>query len=481
MEQLQGKREFIHESKIRLEWLPEPELEFGGAGCHVNPKIGINLYGPKSLGTPRHKSEVHIGFIGEAQSISNVQKLLEESSNGVEARDVENGSLHFPGTSEDQGYRFKIITSSEITEKITVSEVESIGKLKTASDRFEATLTALEEKIAFLCNKDHPLDYIVISLTEEMYKEIRVIDTRDPYTGKERIKRDFRRALKAMGMKYNKPTQIIRDSSTGLTDGDRNIEDRATIAWNLHTGMYFKVGGLPWGPKDLTPSTCFIGISFYRPYGENEFMRASVAQAFDEHGEGMVLRGQKFAWSEGVGKSPHMPYDQAKALVAQVLGRYRQERKQMPKRVVIHKSSRFDEPETTGFREALCDISETDFVTLGMTGNFRLFRSGANPPLRGTAAQIGKHWLLYTTGYLPSIGRYPHGHVPSPLLIIDHIGDTPKEQLLKETLLLTKMNWNSANVDGAGPITMRFARLVGEILKEVPEDSEPNPKYAYYM
>ncbi len=46
---------------------------------------------------------------------------------------------------------------------------------------------------------------------------------------------------------------------------------------------------------------------------------------------------------------------------------------------------------------------------------------------------------------------------------------------------MTKMNWNTANVDGAAPITMRFARLVGEVLKEVPEGTEPNPKYAYYM
>jgi hypothetical protein len=26
---------------------------------------------------------------------------------------------------------------------------------------------------------------------------------------------------------------------------------------------------------------------------------------------------------------------------------------------------------------------------------------------------------------LPSLGRYPHGHVPAPLQITDHIGDTP--------------------------------------------------------
>ena len=64
---------------------------------------------------------------------------------------------------------------------------------------------------------------------------------------------------------------------------------------------------------------------------------------------------------------------------------------------------------------------------------------------------------------------------------MDHYGDTPEEQLLMEIFILTKMNWNSASVDGAIPITLQFARLVGEILREVPENQIPNPKYIYYM
>jgi hypothetical protein len=83
--------------------------------------------------------------------------------------------------------------------------------------------------------------------------------------------------------------------------------------------------------------------------------------------------------------------------------------------------------------------------------------------------------------YLPTLGRYPHGHVPSPLQIADHVGDTPKPQLLKEIMVLTKMNWNSANLSGLMPITLRFARLVGDILREVPAHHEPQSKYKYYM
>jgi hypothetical protein len=65
--------------------------------------------------------------------------------------------------------------------------------------------------------------------------------------------------------------------------------------------------------------------------------------------------------------------------------------------------------------------------------------------------------------------------------IYDHYGDSSKATLIKEVLILTKMNWNSANFSGAMPITLRFADLVGEILREMPEGFEPNPKYKFYM
>ena len=58
---------------------------------------------------------------------------------------------------------------------------------------------------------------------------------------------------------------------------------------------------------------------------------------------------------------------------------------------------------------------------------------------------------------------------------------TLHDRLLSEILLLTKMNWNSAEYAEALPITLRFSRLVGAVLREVPADQEPASKYSYYM
>ena len=74
------------------------------------------------------------------------------------------------------------------------------------------------------------------------------------------------------------------------------------VAWNLFTGLYFKIDGLPWGPTGLPPGSCFIGISFFRPLGESSTLRTSVVQAFDENGEGLVLRGHRFHWDDRQGE-----------------------------------------------------------------------------------------------------------------------------------------------------------------------------------
>jgi hypothetical protein len=53
--------------------------------------------------------------------------------------------------------------------------------------------------------------------------------------------------------------------------------------------------------------------------------------------------------------------------------------------------------------------------------------------------------------------------------------------MLREILVLTKMNWNSSRLGGLMPITVKFARLVGEIMREIPPDVEPQPQQKFYM
>ena len=100
-------------------------------------------------------------------------------------------------------------------------------------------------------------------------------------------------------------------------------------------------------------------------------------------------------------------------------------------------------------------------------------RHGQYPPPRGACLSLGDRRYLYTTGYVPSLGRYPHGHVPTPVQITDHVGDSSAQALLAEVLLMTKMNWNSARFAEKLPVTLRFANEVGDHPARPPRGLHP--------
>lgn len=464
--------------RLSADWIDEPGLLFADGHEHLDPKVGIPLYGPRSLGTRRHKREVHIGLIGTSESADLARRYFEQASFGVDGDDVYEP---FPGCRADRGFRSDLLFDQNLVELISRSDHQDILSIKRSRERFEKLLLLLELKLRLLTQKDHPLDYIVLALPTDLFQRCRATDYVEKGFG--HVHRDLRRSFKAMAMQYQKPTQILLDSTTGLIDSSRELGHPSAVAWNLFTGMYFKIDGLPWSPTGLLPGSCYIGISFFRPLGESSTLRTSVVQAFDENGEGLVLRGHRFEWDERrQGRSPHLTAEQSENLISMVMDRYQAERRQLPRRVVIHKSSRFEPQERAGLEGVLRSRGcHYDLVSLTPTSGARLLRAGQYPPLRGTLFSVGAIGNLYTNGYLPSVGKYPHGHVPSPLQIADHVGDTSKSDLLREVMVLTKMNWNSANMSGLLPITLRFSRLVGDVLREVPADREPQPKYKFYM
>jgi hypothetical protein len=462
---------------LQTQWFDEPELWFAENNLNVDPKVGMNLFGPRSYGTDRHRAEVHFGFIGTGESIEAAAGFYEKCSKGVEG-DTEHEP--FPGCDKEVGLRLDLKIDTKAAEVITASELHQLRSTRLRRERFDDALTLLDDKLRILKLKDRPIDYVVFAVPEDLYDLCKTVDYTDAAIGQ--VHRDLRRAFKVLAMKHDKSTQIILNRTTTDEIVNRQVDHKSVRAWNLFTGLYFKVDGIPWASCGLDSETCYVGISFYRPRDSQSYLRASLAQAFDDQGEGFVLRGREFEWDEEKnGRSPHLTSEAARELIDNVVARYKQERKTLPKRIVIHKSSEYWPDEREGFMAGLKQVAQADMVALRSSSRVRLIREGLYPPLRGTAFHCGKVTHFYTTGYLKPLERYPHGHVPSPIEIYDHHGDSSKAKLIEEILILTKMNWNSADFCGAMPITLRFARLVGDILREIPEGFEPNPKYKFYM
>ncbi len=465
-------------SAISCHYMPEPLLLFSENGLHIDPKSGIARFGPRSYGmTRRHPRTVRVGMIGTADTADKAQAWLMDSANGVHGNTKH---PEFPGYKRDRGYFSELEFEEAWVEQLTQTEVRNLTGIRYSRDRFEETVKLLDYKLRLLSEKDYPPNYIVLALPDELIKRSRATDYKDKDLGD--VHRDLRRAIKAVAMRYRLPTQLLRQD---VTEG-REDDNPAKIAWNYFTGLYTKAGGIPWSPHGLTPATCYVGISFFRPLGSKlPTMRTSLVQAFDEYGEGLVLRGHDFEWDmhkEG-SPAPHLDEQHAHELIDKVLARYQDEMKQMPQRVVVHKTSRYWPAEREGFMAALQGrVARYDLVALEQQRDVRLIPESKYPPLRGTSFRIGDLDFLYTTGYIAALEEYHGMGVPSPLRIADHIGqDTPRDTLLREILTLTKLNWNSAHFAGSLPITLKFSQLVGDIMREIPPDHEPLPQYKFYM
>lgn len=466
-------------TRIKASYVDEPALAFAGGQHELDQKTGLARYGPASLGESRHPSTIKLGFIGSGRSIDRARGWFHVAAEGVSG-EAASGLPDFPGFTGDRGFFCEIRDSNEHVETITTKEIDEIARLRKVADRFESAVQLISRKMQLLRQQDNRPDVVVLALPDELLDHTQRVKFNDPELGL--VYRNYRRALKAELMRHDIPTQILLERVSAAEPGDRGVDHKSRVAWNLFTSLFYKGGGVPWRPVGLRSDTCHIGISFHRALGSAKTdLQSSVAQAFDEHGTGLILRGPDFSWDVSrQGPTPHLDASQANQLLSLILKRYEQETKRAPTRVVVHKTSRFTDDERDGFKSALMAVSQFDLVAVRPTSEIRLLRSGKYPPLRGTMFSVADLHFLYTTGYISALRAYPHGHVPSPLQIADHHGDSSPQEVAREILLLTKMNWNSAGFAGALPITVRFSRLVGDILREVPSDREPQPQFKFY-
>ena len=88
---------------------------------------------------------------------------------------------------------------------------------------------------------------------------------------------------------------------------------------------------------------------------------------------------------------------------------------------------------------------------------------------------------LWASGYVPRLNTYPGWEIPNPKSISIDWGNAELKSVLEDVLALTKVNFNSCEFGGSEPITLRFARHIGEILTAIPEVSSKPQPFKYYI
>lgn len=491
---------------MQASFLEEPELQFGQGGTHIDVRFGLSQFGPLDQAESSAPLKINIGIVGTPRTIECLLRWLDRCRSEIPGPGKGLRNLHpaFPGFSGDSPLRGELVFDKRWTASLSEREIKSVAddsnpasRVSRSVDLFVAQARRVSENggpDVWICAPPddllHHFDLAPAPQTDRIEAELD--EGGDPGAGPPPPAAPFHDLLKARSMGVSIPVQMVRPATYGLRPTSRPtrvrpprspIQDEATRAWNFHLALYYKAGGIPWRllreASDL--STCFVGISFYRT-PNRQATYTSMAQIFNERGEGVIVRGGEAGktWPE---RAPHLSREEAERLLTAALATYRDEHKTLPARLVVHKTSRSNADELSGFQSA-ADQHRIDVIdVLAVSRSFtRLFRTGTYPPLRGTLVSLSeRRGILYLRGSVPFFKGYPGLYVPRPFEFVTEQGDVTERQVADELMSLSKLNWNNTQFDGGEPMTVRAARRVGDILKHVAADGGIQPRFRFYM
>jgi len=495
---------------IKIKCLLEPELLFSNGRRDVDPRRALSAAGPVDH---RGLRTIRLGVVGLSEDVLAAGRWI--ATMGSFKPERERNARRFrnwPGAEKALGAKFEV--DERFVRAVDRSQFERLFREPISGADFDALVELFEGPISSLFGDVRP-DCIVVCIPDDLgdlrvenpglsAKERRALeilkreeesaqgDLFAPSaeelaeadalrtTAEDLLFRTFYRALKAKIHKYDNavPIQVLR---RGTIDREEDTgHSQCTRSWNFATTLYYKSGGLPWRPADLPEGVCFIGVSFHHLKKRGgHLVYASVAQAFSSDHEPFCLKGAHIDHEQRRDRQPYLNKSQAFAMMRDILHGYEMRTGVKPKRVVVHKTSLYQPEEEAGFREGAKDIVPgCDLVWLRQTP-FRLVRKGSEEPWRGTLCQIEDDSYLFTSGYVPWWDEFPGAHIPAPLQI-GSAGSTDIEARSREILTLSKMNWNSSDGITRLPVTLLFAKKVGEIMTELSDNVTPNPSFRFH-
>lgn len=512
-------------SDIRAIHIEEPKLLFGhGQRCEY-VKDGLFSFGP--LGSIPGRSAMRFGVVGTPDGLRRFQQWSANVRGHIACDEGKAHRAGWPGFAAVFDVDWPIRPLAEIT--VDSNEVLKTIRRANRHEAVYATVGIYENAICRYLNKEevHP-DFWFVVIQEEVYRLGRpeqVVSVSDrtesqlPMSRKEAHRLlgggtgllfpewqreaeqtlevegyevNFHNQLKARMLAHHAVIQILRETTIAPNDfpnafgkPKRRVDDAATIAWNLCTTAFFKAQGRPWQLDGVRPGVCYVGLVYKQLHQPTSDANALCgAQMFLDSGDGVVFKGVEGNWYEAKRKECHISEDKARELMSLVLETYREKHGQPPVELFIHGRARFDDAEWRGFQSGVPAETRLYGIRIRRSADTKLYRAdGATPVLRGTALVLThRRALLWSRGYVPRLHTYPGWEVPTPLEVEVSRGEANIEQVLKDILGLTKLNYNACIFGDGMPVTLRFANAVGEILTAVPANVSYRPlPFRFYI
>lgn len=504
--------------KTNLVLLPEPELCFGYSQQTAFAKDGLLWFGP--LNNSQKPLSLRIGVVASSKGIGLYKKWVKKINSPIKAAKEE--SIHhipFPGFDAIFGCQWPIdpVCSIEIPE-------ERILKTIRIKDRYQATyntVSLFEEEIRrYINEEDSHVDLWFVIIPEEVYKYGRpkssvptsiaesspslmtaklakelnstpsLFEEDNEIADLYRYELNFHNQLKARLLDVKAVVQVVRETTLSPEDFmindrySRQLQDDASVAWNLCTTAYFKSSGRPWKLANIREGVCYVGLVFKRDMTSKDPKNACCgAQMFLDSGDGLVFKGAVGPWYSDESKEFHLPYDKSKKLSEKIVEAYERDHGSPPKELFIHGKTRISKEEWEGFSDGVPNETNIVSIRIRHESQFKLYSSTRNPIVRGMYLNVSrKKGYLWTKGYVPRLQTYQGREVPNPLSIEINYGKVELDQVMKDILALTKVNFNRCDFADGEPVTLRFADMVGEILTATPtaHDLPPLP-FKHYI
>ena len=448
----------LPEKTLEIVHISEPLMEFGNAQISDHPKDGLFLYGPH--GAPQTVRPISVGVVGTTQGIAHLTEWADKLTRTVRVpppgKTEKKNRIHlsdFPGLTEAFGISLdpnafvrRPIEWKQIDEATrTVNHHEAVAKV---------TDLYVNEIIHHDRHEEHKVDVWLLVLPELIFERCKPMSRRSGlglvkggFGKRQKIRSDlpllgevidqsdeeifddipdFHRQVKARLLTVGYTSQLLRETTLAPENFKnsagyplRPLQEPASVAWNLATGLYYKTQPKPpWKLANVRPGVCYVGLVFKNLPNHPLNHACCAAQMFLSEGDGVVFRGANGPWKTAE-REFHLKHSEAKNLIGMVLETYKEKHGALPDELFVHGKTTFSSEEWDAFAEAAPDGTNIVGVRIKATlGNIKLFRDGDYPVLRGTAMILDENnAYLWTNGFLPRLATYIGPETPNPLFI----------------------------------------------------------------
>lgn len=466
--------------------LEEPLLAFSSANPNevdTHPLRGLVKYGPFSKGSfASFTAKVRVATVGPVSAFKRRGSLMASLRDSYEPSDRTEYVPKYPGF--EQLFKVELVSAPSTAH---VRWPDSLNQLPGRGSVEARLFEAMDAALRRLGSVRNEFDVVLVHFP----------DAWEPATRTKGF--DAHDALKALGAKYNIPTQVLNDRAF-------TFNYKASLAWRLAIALYVKAGGIPWKlarVQSVPDETAYIGLAYALRGDQREAHYVTCcSQVFDMDGGGMQFVAfearDPVADLAEARRNPFLSRDDMRAVVARSLELYQARNGgNLPKRLVIHKTTAFKVDEIDGAFDALAGVPEVECIEVSSNSDWRgvwLLDSGKkNPPSkpsrypipRGTVViRSGTSALLWAAGNAPEVsttGDYYQGKksIPRPLQLTRHAGRGPLEVVAHEALALTKMDWNNDALYDPFPVSIRYSQRLARTIANVPD--LPGKAYPYRL